>query len=193
VPAPERPLRRDAQRNRELLVAAAREVFGARGLDAPLDEIARRAGVAIGTLYNRFPSREELIEAAFLEPLEQAAEIARRAAEFDDPWEGFVLFLEQTCAMQAVNRGFTEVCTRTFAESSPLESIKAATGGIFADLITRAQESGQLRADFRAEDLAIVLTSTAQSAAVTPKDWRRTLAFLLDGFRAEAAHPLPDA
>src|SRR5882757_11505410 len=88
--APARPLRADARRNRELLVAAAREVFAARGLDAPLDEIARRAGVSIGTLYNRFPSRVDLVDAALTEPVEASVRIAERALANPDPWQGLV-------------------------------------------------------------------------------------------------------
>lgn len=182
----ERPLRRDAQRNRELLVTAAREIFGAKGLDAPLDEIARRAGVAIGTLYNRFPTRITLIEAAFQAPLEQMCEDATQAAEFEDAWEGFVYYLERNCAKQAVDRGLTELCKRTFEDSPTIEGSKAATVEKITGVIGRAQASGVLRADFEVDDLVAAITG----AAGTP-GWRRQLGFLLDGFRAAAAHPLP--
>jgi AcrR family transcriptional regulator len=183
----ERPLRRDAQRNRESLVAAAREVFGSQGLDASLEEIARQAGVAIGTLYNRFPTRVTLIEAAFINSLEQTRKDAERAAAFEDPWEGFAYFLERACEMQAADRGFTEVCARTFPDAPSFEVAKAQAGETLWKVICRAQESGQLRPDFRFDDLAIVLSATARAP-----HWRRHLAFLLDGFRADAAHPLPD-
>jgi AcrR family transcriptional regulator len=183
----ERPLRRDAQRNRELLVAAAREVFGSLGLDASLEEIARQAGVAIGTLYNRFPTRVSLIEAAFVGALEQSSEYAERAALFEDPWEGFVYFLERACEMRAADRGFTEVCSRVFSDAPALEAAKVQGGETIAKVIRRAQDSGRLRPDFRFADLAIVLNATARAPY-----WRRHLAYLLDGFRADAAHPLPD-
>jgi AcrR family transcriptional regulator len=183
----ERPLRRDAQRNRELLVAAAREVFGSQGLDASLEEIARQAGVAIGTLYNRFPTRVSLIEAAFVGSLEQSSKYAEQAAAFDDAWDGFAFFLERACEMQAADRGFTEVCSRDFPDAPVLTAAKTLGAATMAKVICRAQESGQLRADFRGADLAIVLNATARAPY-----WRRHLAFLLDGFRAEAAHPLPD-
>src|SRR5882757_1609905 len=90
APVTTRPLRRDAQRNRELLLAAAREVFAERGLEAPLEEIARRAGVSIGTLYNRFPSRVDLVDAALTEPVEASVRIAERALANPDPWQGLV-------------------------------------------------------------------------------------------------------
>jgi AcrR family transcriptional regulator len=187
MPTEERPLRRDAQRNRDLLVTAAREVFGCAGLDASLEEIARRAGVSIGTLYNRFPTRVSLIEAVFLGPLELSAGHAERAAEFEDPWDGFVYFLERSCETQAADRGFTEVCSRAFPDAPAMDAMKARAGETFRKVICRAQASGQLRADFRLEDFGFAVSATAHP------QWRRHLAFLLDGFRAEAAHPLPDA
>src|ERR1700756_5018108 len=94
-----RPLRQDAARNRERLVLAAREVFRRKGLEAPLEEIAREAGVAIGTLYNRFTTRDELIDAA-LEPLAgRAVELAEEAAREEDPWRAFESFVVGTCEL----------------------------------------------------------------------------------------------
>ncbi len=174
----QRPLRADARRNREALVAAAREVFGTKGVDAPLDEIARRAEVAIGTLYNRFPTRADLVEAAFLPTLEEAKAVLDEALARDDPWDGFVLFLERSVLMQVSDRGFTEVCSRTFDPASGLEKAKQANGARMNRIITRAQEAGVLRPDFRGEDLAVVF-----AGASAAQDWRRGLALVLDGLR----------
>jgi AcrR family transcriptional regulator len=186
VTVEQRPLRADARRNREALVAAAREVFGAKGLDAPLDEIARRAEVAIGTLYNRFPARADLVEAAFLPTLEKAVAVCEEALACEDPWDGFVLFLERSIRMQVTDRGFTEVCSRTFDPASGLEKAKRANGSRMDRIIERAQRAGALRPDFRGPDLAVVF-----AAATAAPDWRRGLALVLDGLRAPAAHPLP--
>lgn len=175
----QRPLRADARRNREALVAAAREVFGAKGVDAPLDEIARRAEVAIGTLYNRFPTRADLVEAAFLPTLEEARAIVDEALEREDPWDGFLFFLERSVRMQVTDRGFTEVCSRVFEPSSGLEKAKQANASRIDRIIARAREAGALRADFRGEDLAIVF-----AAATATPDWRRALGVVLDGLRA---------
>lgn len=185
-----RPLRRDAQRNRELLVAAAREIFGVKGLDAPLEEIARKAGVAIGTLYNRFPTRAALIEAAFLGILEQAVKICERALELDDPWEGFVYYLEQTCQMQAMDRGLTELCAGSIPGTPGLDAAKARGVEALHKIIERAQKAGQLRADFQPTDLTILVSATARAAEYgpDPSSWRRHLAYLIDGLRATAAH-----
>ena len=102
---PTRPLRRDAQRNHDLLAQAARDVFAAKGLDAPLDEIARRAGVSPGTLYHRFATREALIEAAMHEHVEQAVAIAQEAHDHEDPWQGLDFLMTRVIAFQAADRG----------------------------------------------------------------------------------------
>src|SRR5579884_949937 len=94
-------LRRDAERNRSQIVTAAHEVFAARGLDAPLEEIARRAGVGIATLYRRFPTRQSLIEAVFGTRLEQMVQAAEEALAMGDAWEAFSTYLFSLCALQA--------------------------------------------------------------------------------------------
>src|SRR6478609_2296072 len=108
----DKPLRSDAQRNRDALVNAAREVFEERGLDAPLKEIAARAVVAIGTLYNRFPTRDDLIAAAVEDGLEAGSRIAEAASAIDDPWDSFVYLVEQVCALQADDRLLSELAVR---------------------------------------------------------------------------------
>ncbi|WP_245757420.1 TetR/AcrR family transcriptional regulator [Amycolatopsis xylanica] len=175
----DRPLRRDAQRNRDLLVAAAREVFGSKGLDAPLEEIARRAGVAIGTLYNRFPARVNLIEAAFLPQLEQVLETGAQALALEDAWAGLVYFVETSCERQSTDRGFAEVCSGT-VEAPEIDKAKTAIWEMITALVGRAQDAGELRQDFEAGDLVNAIAATSSIP-----DWRRHLTFLLDGFRAK--------
>ncbi|EOD67128.1 TetR/AcrR family transcriptional regulator [Amycolatopsis vancoresmycina] len=174
----QRPLRADARRNREALVAAAREVFRAKGVDAPLDEIARRAEVAIGTLYNRFPTRADLVEAAFLPTLQEAEAVLEEALACADPWAGFVLFVERSVLMQVSDRGFTEVCSRTFDPASGLEKAKQANASRMQGIVSRAQDAGVLRPDFRLVDFAVVF-----AAASAAQDWRHGLALVLDGLR----------
>src|SRR6266566_3882151 len=98
---PARPLRRDAQRNRDAILAAARQVFCDHGLEAPLEEIARRAGVGIGTLYRRFPSRVELLDAVLADTVQAHVDAAEQALAMNDPWDGFTYYLEETCRLQA--------------------------------------------------------------------------------------------
>src|SRR5580658_8633097 len=116
-----RRLHGDAQRNRDRLLAAARELFATRGIDVAMADIARHAGVSNGTLYNRFPTREDLIEAVFTDRLESMAALAARALADDDPWHGFVGYLTAVCELQAADRGFNEVAARGLPLSSAAE------------------------------------------------------------------------
>ncbi|RZQ59771.1 TetR/AcrR family transcriptional regulator [Amycolatopsis suaedae] len=186
-----KPLRRDAQRNRDLIVAAAAEVFGARGVDAPLEEIARKAGVAIGTLYNRFPQRTDLIEAVFTGPIVRLADDAEQAARAADPWQGFTGFVERACRTQVVDTGFGDVCARTFTGAPELEAAKRRILDGIVALLERGQAAGVLRGDLVAADVARAIAAT--SALRGMPGWERNLALQLDGFRPQAAvGPLPD-
>jgi AcrR family transcriptional regulator len=194
--APARPLRRDARRNRDAILAAARQVFCDHGLEAPLEEIARRAGVGIGTLYRRFPSRVELLDAVLAETVQAHVAAAERALAIDDPWDGLASYLEETCRLEAANRGLNDAMGMRFPRATTVEAAKARLFDLVKQVVTRAQESGQLRADLTLEDLALVTWANARilqagRAGGAPDAWRRHLAFLLDGFRAERAHPLP--
>ncbi|MFI6501800.1 TetR/AcrR family transcriptional regulator [Nonomuraea typhae] len=182
-------MRKDAQRNRELLVQAARGLFARRGLDVPLEEIARAAGVSIGTLYNRFPSRADLVEAAFADRVEAVAAICEVALAMDDPWAGFTHFVEQGCILQAADRGFNDLAARR-----PPQDYERGHR-LMSEIVARAQAAGALRPDFVLADMAFVtwaITRTIEATAeVSPDAWRRHLALILDGLRAPAAHPLP--
>src|ERR1700722_5589931 len=96
-----RPLRRDAARNRQRVLKAASEVFTERGLDVSLDEVARHAGVGVGTVYRRFRTKEDLVEALFVERIEAVAALAEDAAEAPDPWSGLASFLGEAAAVLA--------------------------------------------------------------------------------------------
>jgi AcrR family transcriptional regulator len=195
-PAPPRRLRRDAQRNYDAILTAARQVFCDHGLEAPLEEIARRAGVGIATLYRRFPSRVELLDAILADTLQAHVEVAERALATDDPWDGFVAYLEETGRLQAADRGLNDAMGMRFPRATATEAAKTRLFEVVAQVVARAQRSGQLRADLTQEDLALVTWANtriiqAGQAAGVPDAWRRHLGFLLDGFRAERAHPLP--
>jgi AcrR family transcriptional regulator len=196
-PRPARPLRRDARRNRDAIVAAARQVFCDHGLEAPLEEIARRAGVGIATLYRRFPSRVELLDAVLADTVQAHVDAAEHALAMDDPWDGFVHYLEQTCRLQAADRGLNDVMGMRFPRATATEAAKARLFELVGQVVQRAQENGQLRADLTLEDLALVTWANTRilpacRAAGAPDAWRRHLGFLLDGFRAERASPLPE-
>jgi AcrR family transcriptional regulator len=183
-------MRRDAQLNRERLIEAARRLFAERGLDVPLDEVARAAGVSIGTLYNRFPNRADLVGAVFADREETVVGLAEHALTMDRPWDGFVHFVEQICRLLAADRGYNDLSARRVPHAAPPRGHELMTR-----LLTRAQDSGDLRADFTLADMAFVTWSITRTIEATgnvrPDAWRRHLAFLLDGLRATAAHPLP--
>jgi AcrR family transcriptional regulator len=187
-------LRADAVRNRDKLVAAATREFAGRGLDAPFEHIARRAGVSIGTLYAHFPTREALYDAIIPGQLAGLQVAAEQALAADDPWEGFVIFLEGLFALQAKDRGLNDALARRISLSPAV--IEACQLGMqHADrIIGRAKEAGQLRPDFESQDLAPLISAMSQvirdSTEIAPELWRRSLAFFLDGLRASAAHPV---
>jgi AcrR family transcriptional regulator len=191
-----RPRRRDAQRNRDAIVSAGRAAFAADGLDASLEAVARQAGVAIGTLYRHFPSRLHLVEAVFLDKAHAWVEAARDALSVPDPWDGFEYYLERLCELQADDRGFNDVACMRLAGACCLENTKDQAGRLARRVVTRAQRAGSLRADVRAEDIAFLLWGstriTEATSAIAPRAWRRHLGLLLDGFRAENAHALPE-
>ena len=196
-PAPPRRLRRDAQRNRDAILTAARQVFCDQGLEAPLEEIARRAQVGIATLYRRFPSRVELLDAVLADTLQAHITVAEQALATDDPWEGFAFYLEETCRLQATDRGLNDAMGMRFPRATTLEAARRRLYDLGGQLITRAQQAGRLRADLTHEDLAFVTWANARilqasQAAGASDAWRRHLGFLLDGFRAERATPLPE-
>jgi AcrR family transcriptional regulator len=196
VDGPRPALRADAARNRDALIAAARAVFAEQGLGAPLDEIARRAGVGNATLYRRFPTREELVEAALLDPMAEYVAAAEEGLADPDTWAGFRDYVLRLCQLQARDRGLADLLVTTIrTNSDALEHLRDTALDRTRRLIQRAQDAGELRADFRHQDLALLLMANAglvqRTQAQAPDSWRRVAAFLLDGLQARAATPAP--
>lgn len=190
-----RPLRRDAALNRSRIVEAAREAFAADGIDVSVEEIARRAGVGIGTLYRRFPTKEDLIDAVLDDALSEIHAAAEAALEEEDAWTGFAVFLERVLELHTRNRGVKDAIARQTRGGGRVEAARTRLRPLVARLIERAQEQGTLRDDFAAEDVPLLLWTGGRVAEVTesvaPGLWRRHLGLVLDGLRAEAATPLP--
>jgi AcrR family transcriptional regulator len=191
-----RPRRRDAQQRRDKLIAAAQREFSARGVDASLEKIARDAGVAIGTLYRHFPTRLDLLMAAFKPRLHEFIEGATKALEMDDPWEGFVYYLENLFGMQAGDRGFNDFLSRRFTDNAETEHIHDQMCRQIEDVLTRAQEAGEARPDITQADIVNLIWSNGQiidaTSAAAPNAWRRNLYLMLDAYRAERAHTIPE-
>ncbi|MGY4922092.1 TetR/AcrR family transcriptional regulator [Streptomyces sp. 900105755] len=183
----ERPLRRDAARNRERIVHAAREVFGRRGLGVTLDDVARHAGVGVGTMYRRFPTKEALVRAVFEQDLAMRQESAEQALTHPDPWQGLVDFLMTMTADLAENRGLHEVIMLGSHSSEPFETARGGMLPYLEALIRRAQESGQLRTEVTASDIPVMQQMLIAAAQFTqgrrPDIWRRYLEILLNGLR----------
>jgi len=185
--------RRHARRNHELLVVAAREVFAERGVEASLEEIARRAGVGIGTLYRHFATREALVEAIFEDRITELIAIARAAAAEPDGWQALVRFLEQMLELQASDRVLKDVLMRYPPGAGRLASAREEMRQLFEQVLERARKQGRLRDDFTISDLALLFWSFTPlidaTAEVAPNAWRRHLHWLLDGLRTEATTP----
>jgi len=186
VDGPLRRLRVDAERNRVALLDAAREVFAEQGLEAPLEEIALRAGVGIATLYRRFPTRGQLVAAALVDKIAQYAEAAEQALAVPDPWAGFTSFVERICELQADDRGLSDLLSMTLPTDDRIEQLRKIADKRVARLVARAKATGQLRQDFVAEDLLVLLVANASVVHVTRQDapdaWRRFVALMLDAF-----------
>ncbi|MFF4899730.1 TetR/AcrR family transcriptional regulator [Streptomyces sp. NPDC001068] len=193
---PARALRRDAQRNRDAIVAAARKAFAEQGLDASLEGVAREAGVAIGTLYRHFPRRLDLVEELFTAKFTELLAAAEEAAAMDDAWEGFCHYLERLCELQACDRAFNDLASARLPLHALGRGMFERAQELGAQIFHNAQQQGALRADVTPEDLAFVVWSQAgiiqATRAVAPNAWRRHLHLLLDAFRAQCAHELPE-
>ncbi len=179
-------MRSDAQRNHDLLVAAAREVFAERGVEASLEEIARRAGLGIGTLYRHFATREALIEALVDQRIGEVVAIGEQAAADPDPWHGFVFLLERMLELQAGDRVLKEVLME-YAKGTPrAAAVREQLRALFSATLDRAHAQGTLRADFSLDDLRMLFQSFGPlfDDGVEPDAWHRQLRWLLDGLRA---------
>ena len=184
-----RPLRKDAERNRQRILASAQILFAKRGVDVGLDEIAHHAGVGVGTAYRRFRSRSELIEALFDERVEQMVGVAEECLEMEDPWTGFATFVERSTELQASDRGLKEILLGSGEGQEKIGEIRDRMRPLGDRLVRRAQESGQLRADFARQDLPMIQIMLGgvsdASRTVEPEIWRRYLTLILVGLRAE--------
>jgi AcrR family transcriptional regulator len=190
-----RPLRADAERNRRKLLDAAAELFARKGLTVGLDEIARHAGVGVGTAYRRFPDKEQLIDALFEDRLEQIASLAERCAAREDAYAGLVEFIEGNVQLQSTDKGLKELILGSAHAMARVEGARARIEPAVASLVARAQAAGQIRADVAHTDLAVIqfmLTAISDlTRDVDPEAWRRALRLVLDGLRTPRPEAMP--
>jgi AcrR family transcriptional regulator len=185
----ERPLRRDAELNRQRVLTAAADAFAEGGLAVTMDEIARRAGVGVGTVYRRFPDKELLVEALFEQRIDELVALAEAAREEPDPFAGLVRFFESFLTVQAVDRGLKEVVLGSARGAGRAARARDRIGPIVDDLLARALAAGAVRPDVAASDLALIQFMLGAvidfTHDVAPETWRRMLAIVLDGLRPE--------
>jgi AcrR family transcriptional regulator len=181
----ERPLRADARRNRARILEAARGACAAHGANVQIDDVARSAGVGVGTVYRHFPTKDALIEALVAEKFRVTTENIRAALEIDDPWEGFCTALRRNAEVMAADAGLRDALIRLGPAARSSDEERAELQAVAGRLVSRAQAAGALRADVTAEDIGALMAGLCTSMAHPELDWRRHLELLLDGLRAK--------
>jgi len=185
----DKPLRADARRNREKILKAARAVFAEEGVDAQVDDVARRADVGVGTVYRHFPTKEALLAALTDQQFAVVAAHARTLLELDDPWEAFRQTLWFGAEQTAGDRAFNEIMSaaQPIPRSCPGKEDLTLTIG---EMMRRCKEQGRMRPDATVDDIPLMMCGIGSASNMphpVSEAWRRHLQIVLDGLRAEAA------
>ena len=184
----ERPMRADARRNRELLVAAARNVFSAQGAAASMEAIAKEAGVGVGTLYRHFPNRLDLVEAVYQTDVEELSETAQRVVTELEPWPAVEAFFEAYLSYARTKKTLLDELHQAFEKNPDLRSrARGLIESSFDLVIDRAKEAGAVRSDIDGSDVMQLVSPVCTNASVGPEQAGRLLRMILDGLRADAA------
>jgi AcrR family transcriptional regulator len=188
-----RPLRADAARNREALLTAAEEEFAARGLDASIADIARRAGVAKGTVFRHFATKEALATAIAARHAEELTALARRLRAAPDPEAALLEFLTE--AAGRLQRRRVAVLMTVPAPGSELARLQRQVHDEVVLLVDKARDAGAVRPDITGTDVFLLMCAPVHTvdylADPPPELWRRYVGVLFDGLRPGSAHPLP--
>jgi AcrR family transcriptional regulator len=201
-------MRRDAETNLRRVVGAAAEVFASEGLGATLADVAKHAGVGVGTVYRRFANKDDLIYEVYAAKIRETEQQAREASEAEDAWAGFVRFFEQSIHDLAADKGLRELTSGGFTQSlgwargTPPDRLTAllqenheTVAEHLVKLVQRAKQAGALREDFYASDMmvlsAAVQATIAFGGSEYPQVSQRALGFILDGLRPSGATGLP--
>lgn len=190
-----RPMRADALRNRERIVAAAIEAFAQEGLDVGVAEIARRAEVGPGTLFRNFPTKEDLILAVFEERVKEAIAVAQASLDMEDAGAAFERFHFELAGLQMRDVGFFHAIRQRMFEHPVMRERKDQILKLVAQILERAQSAGAVRMDVTLDDLKFMMMSLTQAdipAGEMPPDIHaRHLRILLDGLKPSGAGPMP--
>ena len=184
-----RPLRADARRNRAKVLEAAEEVFASEGLAVPIDEVARRAGVGVGTVYRHFPTKEALFEAIVVARLEALVERAEELSTADDPGAAMFTFISELVDLAVKKRDLTDELARAGVQSEQLVAgVKERLEHSFEVLLQRAQATGAVRQDINRTDVTALVMGTCMAANQhgCTGSTQRLVSVLCDGFRAQA-------
>ncbi|MEU8221897.1 helix-turn-helix domain-containing protein [Kribbella sp. NPDC048915] len=174
-----RPQRADARRNFDALLVAAREAFASKGVNASLEDIARQAGVGIGTLYRNFPTRQDLLHAVYFGEIEELCIAAEDVADLP-PWEALTTWLQRFVEYAATKRAIWESLNR---ETDDFKAARTAMYDAGHPLFERAQEAGEARKDVSFDDLLRMVSGLTGAGYVDEAQRDRVLAIALDGVR----------
>jgi AcrR family transcriptional regulator len=179
----DRPLRADARRNRERILTAAGEVFGAKGQEAQMDDVAAQAGVGVGTVYRHFPTKTALMGALVAQKFSQFADNGREALAIDDPWEAFSTCFRRNAELMAGDAGVQYVLMNIPNLLEYIAPEKADLDEVTGKLIGRAKRAGALRRDFDIRDFGMIMCGLCSTMGGDPAqfNWRRHVDILLDG------------
>ena len=192
-----RPLRRDAEVNRQRLLDAASELFAEHGLGVTLNDIAHHAGVGVGTAYRRFPNKEAVIDALFEQRMEAVEAAACEALEEPDAWHALAGYLQRTLRMQFGDRGLDQILNDPALGDTRINDVRVRIAPLVAALVDRAKEQGAVRRDFEPTDVIFIqaaLSAVMESTRdLAPNLYERYLTMLLDGIRGDRQDltPLP--
>jgi AcrR family transcriptional regulator len=182
----QRPMRADARRNYEKLVAAARSAFTEQGASASLEAVADRAGVGIGTLYRRFPTRQALLEAVYADEVDAMARAARDLAD-RPPWDALSEWFHQYVGFAATKRALMEALLEAAPDSDVLMKCRTALAQAGTELIERGQNAGVVRPDVGFMDVGRMVSQIAVAPNADAEQKERMLAIVLDGLRPRSA------
>jgi AcrR family transcriptional regulator len=190
-----RPPRTDAVRNRQLLLNAAAEAFAEHGTEVSIAEIAQRAGIGKGTVFRHFATKEDLLAAIMSEMIDSLVTTCTRLSEATDPAAALLEFMTTGIELLARHRAFCEVVGRPSLQHPDVHACIDHLCEVVERLTDRARRQGAIRQDITGRDIVLLLAGVRQTAApladTQPQLWRRYLALLFDGIRAQAAQPLP--
>jgi AcrR family transcriptional regulator len=189
-PAAGKPLRADAQRNRALVLETAEAVFAAKGVSASTEEIARRAGVGVGTVFRHFATKEALLEAIIINRLRRLADTASSLATADDPGAAFFGFFTQAVAQSATKIAFVDALAGAGVDvDNAVSQVGQDLHRALDGLLTRAQHAGAVRDDVGVTEVIALLAGisrAAEHAGWNEDTTTRTLTIVFDGLRREA-------